>query len=779
MNFEQSTVNIPQAIQIALDHFQAGRFEDAEAIFLRVLATDPVNFDALHLLGVLAYQAGRHETGLNLIQRALEQKQTSPLAYNNLGNALQGQGKLDEAVASYRNAISLMPNFGEAHCNLGNALHGQGKLDEAIASYRMALALNPNFAEAYCLLGNALQRQGKYKEAVASYAGAIALKANYADAHSFLGAALQSLGKLDDAVACYRKAIALKPDFAETHNNLGNALQEQGKLDESVASYREALSFKPDFAWAHNNLGNALKRQERLDEAVSSYYRALSIKPEYAEAHSNLGNALWDQGKTIEAIASLDNALFYGPDLAEVRWSIAMSKIPAVYGPGDSPSHCRAKFDIALAELDDWLCGQPAGIGFNAVGVRQPFYLAYQEENNRELLSRYGRLCCRVMNSWLQQQATEPAERISANVISLGIVSSHFCESSVWYALIKGWLQHLDRNRFQFHLFYLRSIEDHQTNFAKSNSTTFSQGLGGIREWVDTIRGKHLDVLIYPEIGMDPLTVKLASMRLAPIQISTWGHPETTGLPSIDYYLSAKGLEPDNADSNYTERLVELPHLGCWYPRMPVICRDPDLPTLGINPASLILICPGVPYKYAPQHDRLFVDIARELGKCQFVFFTHQKLENLSALLHLRLRSIFTHAGLRYDDYVISIPWQQKPAFYGLMKRADVYLDTIGFSGFNTAMQAAECGLPIVTREGRFLRGRLASGILKQMGLADLVAVSEDEYVKSAVKLARNADYKNHIRDRTAKSLHVLYEDLAPIRALEEFLTNVSKQHLI
>jgi predicted O-linked N-acetylglucosamine transferase (SPINDLY family) len=90
-------------------------------------------------------------------------------------------------------------------------------------------------------------------------------------------------------------------------------------------------------------------------------------------------------------------------------------------------------------------------------------------------------------------------------------------------------------------------------------------------------------------------------------------------------------------------------------------------------------------------------------------------------------RAGLSQAGLNFTDYGVFIPWQPRPSFYGLMKRATVFLDTIGFSGFNTAMQAVDCGLPIVTREGRFMRGRLASGILKRIGLHELIAASDDD----------------------------------------------------
>jgi protein O-GlcNAc transferase len=169
------------------------------------------------------------------------------------------------------------------------------------------------------------------------------------------------------------------------------------------------------------------------------------------------------------------------------------------------------------------------------------------------------------------------------------------------------------------------------------------------------------------------------------------------------------------------------------------------------------------------------VEIASKLGSCQFVFFTYH-LQCLSEKLRRRLENVFAKANMNFNNYCRFIPWQEKSAFYGLMKRADVFLDTTGFSGFNTAMQAVECGLPMVTREGRFLRGRLASGILRRMGLTELIASTEEEYVNLAVKLAKNAEYRQVIRQRIEISRPVLFGDVAPVRALEDFLLKAIKR---
>jgi predicted O-linked N-acetylglucosamine transferase (SPINDLY family) len=153
------------------------------------------------------------------------------------------------------------------------------------------------------------------------------------------------------------------------------------------------------------------------------------------------------------------------------------------------------------------------------------------------------------------------------------------------------------------------------------------------------------------------------------------------------------------------------------------------------------------------------------------MFFTHH-LSHLSEKLRERLGAAFERAGLDPAEFVTFVPWQSRPAFYGLMQRADVYLDTVGFSGFNTAMQALECGLPVVTREGRFLRGRLASGPLRRAGLSELVAASDEAYIDIAVRLARDRTYREALRRRIATARAVLYDDLAPARALETFLAD-------
>ncbi len=294
---------LSESLTSALRQHQSGHLQAAEQIYRQILAVEPNQPDAWHLLGVIASQVGKYDVAVQCIERAISLKGSDPAFHNNLGNALKGQGKQDEAAACYRRALALKPDFAEAFNNLGTALQGQGKIDEAIACYRQALQLGTNQAEIHNNLGGAFKVKGKLDEAVACCRRALELKPEYAEAHNNLGNAFALQGKLAEAVACYRRALELKPDYAEAHNNLAPALQGQGELDEAVASCRRAIGLKPEYAGAHNNLGVVFQEQGKLNEAVACWRRTLELDPDHAGATMNLADVLQYQGKLDEAAA--------------------------------------------------------------------------------------------------------------------------------------------------------------------------------------------------------------------------------------------------------------------------------------------------------------------------------------------------------------------------------------------------------------------------------------------------------------------------------------------
>lgn len=585
-------------------------------------------------------------------------------------------------------------------------------------------------------------------------------------------------GRLDDAQAAYLNILAADPDHFDALHLLGALYKQRGRIDDAIELMTRAVAVDPTFAAVHNNLGTALRKRNRRMEAIASFRQAIALDPGYAKAYYNLGHAVDDPA---EALRCFSRAMELAPDLAEARWAWTMAQVTPVSETDRDPLEGRRRLSAELDALTDWFHADAKRLatGFEAVGVHLPFYLAYHEENNRDLLSRYGKLCTQAMAAWHATRGSPRAAECRGGKICIGIVSAHVREHSVWTAIVKGWMQQFDREGFELHLFHVGAMQDSRTDFARSLADSFVQGPGELEQWVDAIRNLQPDVLMYPEIGMDPMATKLAALRLAPVQATTWGHPETSGFPTIDYYFSAEDFEPESAGAGapdaqdrYSENLVVLPGLGCSYPPLLSDRTTPDLAALGIKPDVPLLLCPGAVQKYQPRDDWTFVEIARRLGECQFVFVLGSHAETLWPILRRRLETTFANAGLDAGRYLVFIPWQIRPAFFGLMQRADVCLDTIGFSGFNTVMQAVECALPIVTREGRFLRGRFGSGILKRMGLSDLVARTDEEYIALAVKIAADPVFRGEFRDLIDEHRHVLFNDAAPVKALEAFLAD-------
>jgi protein O-GlcNAc transferase len=577
-------------------------------------------------------------------------------------------------------------------------------------------------------------------------------------------------GELGAAESVLQTLLAHEPDNLDALVLKGNLMNDLGRPAEAIPCYQKALQLKPDRADALANLGNALQYLGGLQDAVSCYERAIALDPDYLEAHHNLGNALESLDRQAEAVACFRRALELDRDFVEARWAIAMSQLRHVYASAAEAGNCRAAFASELERLEDWFDPRRSKMGFRAVGVQQPFALAYMEESNRDLLERYGRLCVRLMQEWSGAQALVAPERPpDGRVIRVGIASQYFRDHSVWHALMRGWFEQIDRRRFELHAFYLGAHTDAETERCRRLAARFHMGAMGLRGWAEAIRNSRLHALIYPEVGMDPMTAKLACLRLAPHQLASWGHPETTGLPTIDAFLSAQGMEPPAAEAYYTEKLIALPNLGVSYPRSATRAELPEL-----RAARPIFVCAGTPFKYMPQHDGAFAEIARRLGRCSFVFFVHQGRLDLSERLLHRLREAFARVGLRVEDHVTFLPWLNRSRFYGLMQDADVFLDSVGFSGFNTAMQALECALPIVTVEGKFLRGRFASAVLQRIGLDELVARSDEDYVRIAVRLAGDSQFRESVRERIVARRDILFDDVAPIRAMEDYLASAA-----
>jgi len=617
---------------------------------------------------------------------------------------------------------------------------------------------------------------GQWPQAVSLYQQVLQAQPTHPEALHLLGVCRQQQGSLDDAIALIRQALAHQPWFPDAHFNLGIVLKQAGRLAEAKTHLQLALEQGGPDAEVLYQLGLVLRQQGDLEAALVPLGQALELQPDFADAAYTLAILLRDCGREEEA-AELFYQLWQADpaDLAAaLGWCV--SQLPLLYASADQVSVARERYRQALQQVKgrwEHLPRDPETLERAAAGIGsvQPFFLPYQGQNDRDLQQLYGSLVRDVMAARYPQPSV--LWQRHPGRVRVGIVSGLFRDHSVWKILTRGWVEALDRAQVALYGFHTSVIQDEVTCSLPPRFEHFVAGSRSLMEWQAVIREAQLDVLLYPEVGIDPVCAQLAALRLAPVQAMAWGHPQTSGLPTIDVFLSSELMEPPDGAGHYTEQLLPLPGIGTYYIPLEVDPAPVDWQAWGVDPDRVLYLCAQSLFKYLPQYDEVFPRIAREVGKCQFLFLRGRLSQGIRERFWQRLRRAFQAYDLAAEEYVVLLP-ELSPAEYAAYNAlGDIYLDSLGWSGGNTTLEALPHGLPIVTLPGSLLRGRHTYAILQQMGILDTIAHTLDEYVQIASQLGLDPEWREQMGQQVKRRQERVYRDRTPIRALEKWLQSL------
>jgi protein O-GlcNAc transferase len=724
-----------QTLAAAMAHHRAGRLNDAERLYQRVCDTDPKNARAFHLLGVVAHQLRRPDAA-SLVGRAVVLDPDFAEAHNDRGVILAANGLFEDALSCFERAVALNPGYLEARNNLGRGLRSIGRFDEALTQFELVLKNTPASPVAHFNLASVFELIGRKPDAEKHYRSAIALRPDFVDAYIHLASLLQGADRLPEALAHAERAVTLRPDSAGARNNLGNILGTMGRRDDAIAQYETALTIDPGSFMAHYNCGVVLRGETRIAEARAHFARALALKPDFPEA----------------------------------ELALCMAELPALYEDESDIAERREAYAGRLARLcaDVESASAPVALA-DAIGSHQPFYLPYQGCNDRELQSLYGSLVCKVMAAKYKMPAF-PKPPGPHEAIRLGIVSGFFRQHSNWKIPVKGWLKMLDRDRFHVSGYYTSAERDDETEAAAASCDRFAQGPLSLGDWRRTILDDAPHVLIFPEIGMDKLSAQLAAQRLAAVQCCSWGHPVTSGFPTIDYFISSDLMEPAGAAAHYSEQLIRLPNLSIYYEPGDVPPISVDRAQLGLRPEAVVYWCCQSQPKYLPQFDGVFARIAAEVPDSQFTFIEFGGGRSVTEIFRARLERAFKAVGLNAGDHCVFLPRLAPDRFVAAIGQCDIVLDSIGWSGCNSILESLVHNLPIVTLAGEMMRGRHTAAILDMMGVRGTTARTIDEYVSIAGFLGRTSAKRTELYAEIANKKHRVYRDRTCIAALEAFL---------
>jgi predicted O-linked N-acetylglucosamine transferase (SPINDLY family) len=644
--------------------------------------------------------------------------------------------------------------------------HRAGRLDDAEQDYRAILNADPSCAEAWHLLGVIALQRGDAETAEPHLEKALGLSPDNAKFLNNYGVAAERRGKMRDAAARFAKSAEIDPGFAEAHCNHGTALQALGRPEDAKRAFERALELEPGHARAHSNLGTALKASGDIDGAIVHFQAAADHDPQMFEPLRNLCVICKEAGLVETARPFFARALAL-QDSDGLRINRA-TLLPAIYDSQAQIEETRAAVEDAI----DALLQEKLEIAdpLREVGLAA-FYLPYQGYNDRALQTKLARLyaeACPALNFTAPHAAARAAWQPERR-LRVGFVSKYLRDHTIG-KLNRGFVTALDRDRFHVTTLALAAPDDETAKeiaAAADRHILLPMDLPAARQIVANAK---LDILFFTDVGMEPFTYFLAFSRLAPVQCVTWGHPVTSGLKTLDYFISNPHMDPPGSQDHYAERLVRLPRFTSRY-------RRPDLPapggrdSLGLSETAHLYVCPQSLFKLHPGFDEVLAGILRHDPKGEIVLLDGRHEEWRHAL-ERRFTAVMPDVAQR----VRFLPRLPIEGFFNLVAVSDVMLDPTPFCGGNTTLEALAVGTPVVTLPGEFLRGRLSYALYRQMGVSTCIATDLQDYVAIATRLGQDPAERSAAVAAIDEARGAVFEDERIVAELESWFISTVEE---
>ncbi|MFP6710510.1 MAG: tetratricopeptide repeat protein [Rhodospirillales bacterium] len=608
--------------------------------------------------------------------------------------------------------------------------------------------------------GIAAFQAGQIDEAIDLLGQAIATGNADAEIYANLGVINREAGNLQVAREHLEEAVERASNNADFYYNLALVYGDLEELDLAQKHYELALSMRPGMAPALNNLGNIKKAQKDTDGAVAFYQQAIEADEGYAPAHRNLADAFESAGFVSAAHDSYTTAIQLRQDTGtRIRDALVLPVIP---DSNDQIEESRARLNGKLDDLlnDELSLEDP----LREVGATN-FLLACHGLNDKPIQEKIAQTYLKACPAlaFEASHAKDWMAGLEGGVPRIGFVSSFFHEHTI-AKLNNSLITGLPKARFDVKVFSFSDVEDSWSEKFKKLGANFVRLPMDLENARRVIAEAELDILYYTDIGMEPMTYFLSFARLAPVQCVSVGHPVTTGIPNIDYFISADLIETSNSAEAYSEKLVRLD----GFPTC--VARPEEFKDLAPRKKSSgqRIVCPQSLFKFHPDFDDMLGDILRVLpdATIQLIDGSHPAW---TELLQKRLLKSLSDVS----DRIEILPRLNSEAFAALLNVADVILDTPHFSGGMTTYQALAAVTPVVTLPGDFMRGRYSLGLYRQMQMTDCVADSAEEYVEITKRLCTDSSFAESTRDQIKAGHELIFDNRKAIDRHAKFFEKV------
>jgi len=679
------------------------------------------------------------------------------------------------------------------------------RLDETEALATQALQINSLDCDAIHLIANAYLQRKNFTKAEELVRACISMSSKNPLYYLTYGVILLEQGRVDEALVMQHKALSFNaPDILHyIYGGIGTCLYHKRELEEAIEYFSKAIAVKPDFSLAYFNRGSAyyslggehskemsadFERAAELDpgnallfqkmtviyhemrdylQAINLLRRAITLRPDLEDAWILLAHSYHKVGNTATALSIYEHLAEKYPNNPCIRMEPAYM-FPIIAESNEDIIRWRDRFMRNLDKLieENFTVRDPEWRVLNL-----PFYQGYHGQNNLQLMKKMAEFflhACPALN-FTAPHCTKPRQK--KDKIRIGFVSEMYHSDLInqfYSPLLEAFMQH---KGFEVVLIANsgRKNESVEKLIASARYIMLPTHLGLAQQ---AVTAEKLDMLIYLDIGMNVMNYMLAFARLAPIQLVMGGHPITTGIPNMDYFITSRTIEPANAHEHYSEKLLMLEKSISVFRRKQVPIDSRTRKELGLPEEARLYACPVMLYKLHPDMDKVFAEILARDEKAIIILFDSKYKTIWRATLQKRFALSMPAEHVARIHF---LPHANGEYFYYYLKVMDCVLDTFHFSFGTTAFLTLGADIPYVTLQGEFQRGRAGTMLYQQMGVTDLIAESPAHFVELALKLAQDKPFHQRMVEAIRAKSDCIFDDYSVI---EPFITSLRELYL-
>ncbi|MBX9655397.1 tetratricopeptide repeat protein [bacterium] len=787
--------DLPTLFQRGVEFHRAGQFREAATLYDQILRYAPFHADTLHLRGFAAYCLGEHDVAHAYLVKAIHQQENHPVYLAHLGLIHQARGEKEFARDAFKKALAVDANQCDALAGLGALDLAAGRFEQARDFLLRSLSVNGSFVAAWSNLAHCCYQLKDFVAAEQASRRALELDPHSREARFQLALVRRSLGNNPDSEREYRRLLQDHPKFLPGLVNLANLVASEERWEEAESLYREGLSISPESVEFRFGLATVLHHSGRWEAALAEYECVLHQDPKHAEATSNLGSLLRNMGRHVEAVAllthgtaldasnplvwtNLGNALAESGAWEEARESyrrgsllakgdwlsrLRMERLsPLLFENEQAIDAERRRLSHALDELHAIKRPMLDQVDLSTANCEPSFNIHFHGGDDRPLQEKHARL----FDGYITPINPEPRRGSGPPHIGFVVTDTH---EPIFIRSMMEIINRLHPASLRVSICCSNPGRKIIEPLLRRPGTLIIPLPSQFPAAANRLVEASFDLLYYWEVGTDSLNYCLPFVKAAPVQCTSWGRAFTSGQRVMDYYLSCRWIEPENAADHYTEKLV----LFDSFPSTQERINKPESPMsreeLGIAPDDHLYVCAQNPGKYHPAFRRAVAEILDRdsSGRLVLTGSKHHRIqEELRELLRKDLGAAFSR--------LVLLPSLSRREYHRLIAASDVQIDPFPFVGANSSYDGFSMNRPIVTLEGPYQRCRYTAGFYRVMGLEDWICHTPAEFVGRALEWGTDKESRAHAEWELSERTDLLFGDPKPAVELEAFFLSAT-----